>query len=475
THDAADRGDDRRRRQQVRHQLAHRDQRDGPARQRRRHLGFRDGPDLHAHVRPLRADRRVRRSRARRAAQSQCRDRLRGRLRDADVVRLLEHSVVRAQMNRPLPSTGTVTLLFTDIEGSTALWEQDGARMSQALAVHDTLTRGAVESRRGRVVKTTGDGMHAVFDDALDAVAATVDLQQAISDPAATHGVALRVRCGLHVGVVERRDNDYFGSPVNRTARIMSAAHGGQVLLSSAVAEYVREILPAPISLRDLGKVRLKDLSTPEHVYQVVHPQLRQDFPALRSLEATPNNLPQQATRFVGRDKELRELKGLLARTRLLTLTGAGGCGKTRWGLQHAADSLERFPDRAWLVEVASLSEPGLVPLTAAKVLGLEEEPEKAIAATLAEHLEDKRLLLLLDNCEHLLDACALLADSLVRRCPQLTILASSREALGIAGEQSYRVPSLSLPEANEIHTPASIASFEALQLFVDRSISVRA
>jgi len=378
-------------------------------------------------------------------------------------------------MTRPLPATGAVTLLFTDIEGSTALWEQDGARMSQALAVHDTLARGAVESRRGRVVKTTGDGMHAVFDDALDALAATMDLQQAISNPAATHGVALRVRCGLHAGVVERRDNDYFGSPVNRTARIMSVAHGGQVLVSSAVAEYVREVLPAPISLRDLGKVRLKDLSTPEHVYQVVHPQLRQDFPALRSLEATPNNLPQQATRFVGRDKELGELKGLLAGTRLLTLTGAGGCGKTRLGLQLAADSLERFPDGAWLVELASLSEPGLVPRTAAKVLGLEEESEKEITATLVDHLKDKRLLLLLDNCEHLLDACALLADSLVRRCPQLTILASSREALGIAGEQSYRVPSLSLPEASEIHTPASIASFEALQLFVDRSVGVRA
>ena len=207
---------------------------------------------------------------------------------------------------------GTVTFLFTDIEGSTRLWEQDGARMSQALAAHDALARSAVECRHGTVVKLTGDGIHAVFDDALAALAATLDMQQALADPAATCGVALRVRCGLHAGVVERRDNDYFGSPVNRAARIMSAAHGGQVLLSQAVVDCVREILPAAISLRDLGRVRLKDLSSPEHVYQVVHPDLRQDFPALRSLEATPNNLPQQSTRFIGRDKELEELKRLL-------------------------------------------------------------------------------------------------------------------------------------------------------------------
>ena len=347
--------------------------------------------------------------------------------------------------------------------------------MSQALAAHDALARRAVEARHGTVVKMTGDGMHAVFDDALDALAATVDLQQALADPAATHGVPLRVRCGLHAGVVERRDNDYFGSPVNRAARIMSAAHGGQVLLSQAVVDGVREGLPAAVSLRDLGKVRLKDLSTPEHVYQVVHPQLRQEFPALRSLEATPNNLPQQATSFIGREKELAELQRLLAKTRLLTLTGSGGCGKTRLCLQVAADSLERFPDGAWLVELAPLSDPGLVPQTVATVLGLKEEPGKPISQTLTDYLKDKRLLLLLDNCEHLLDGCAQLADALLRQCPQVTILASSREALGIGGEQAYRVPSLSLPDPKQAHTPASVAPFEAVQLFTDRALLARA
>jgi predicted ATPase len=279
------------------------------------------------------------------------------------------------------------------------------------------------------------------------------------------------VRCGLHAGVVERRDNDYFGSPVNRAARIMRAAHGGQVLLSQAVVDCVREILPAAVSLRDLGNVRLKDLATPEHVYQVVHPQLRQEFPALRSLEATPNNLPLQVTSFIGREQALVELQRLLARTRLLTLTGSGGCGKTRLSLQVAADCPEQFPDGAWLVELAPLSDPGLVPQTVATVLGLKEEPGKPIVQTLTAHLNDKWLLLLLDNCEHLLDGCAQLADVLVRQCAHLKILASSREALGIGGEQAYRVPSLSLPDPKQVHTSVSVAPFEAVQLFTDRAL----
>jgi predicted ATPase/class 3 adenylate cyclase len=365
--------------------------------------------------------------------------------------------------------TGTVTFLFTDIEGSTRLWEEEPARMRPALACHDAVSRAAVESHHGLVVKSTGDGVHAAFENALDALAAAVDLQRAIADPAATNALPLLVRCGLHAGEVERRDNDFFGSPVNRAARIMNAAHGGQVLLSQAVADRVRDFLPATVSLRDLGKVRLKDLSTPERVYQVVHPQLRQEFPALRSLETTPNNLPQQATSFIGREHAAAELQRLLAKSRLLTLTGSGGCGKTRLCLQIAADSLERFADGVWMVELAPLSDPDRVPLTVAMVLGLKQE-SGTIIQTLTGYLRDKRLLLLLDNCEHLLEACARLADALVRQCPQLTILASSREALGIGGEQTYRVPSLSLPDPEQAHTPVCVTRFEAVQLFTDRA-----
>lgn len=377
----------------------------------------------------------------------------------------------RARSSLP---TGSVAILFTDIEGSTALWEQDGARMSQALAAHDTLARTAVESRRGTVVKMTGDGMYAVFDDARDALATAVALQQALADPAATGGVGLRARCGLHAGIVERRDNDCFGSAVNRTARIMSAAHGGQILVSRAVADGVGDLLAGPVSLRDLGRVRLKDLSTPEHVFQVVHPDLRQEFPALRSLESTPNNLPQQVTRFIGRERELAELQPLLAGSRLLTLIGSGGCGKTRLGLQVAAAALEQFPDGVWLVELAAIADAALVPHAVAAALGVGEVRGRAIGQVLVDHLDDKRLLLVVDNCEHLLDACASLADTLLRQCPGVQILASSREALGIAGEQGYRVPSLARPDPRQAPSPEAVARFEAVQLFTDRALLAR-
>jgi predicted ATPase/class 3 adenylate cyclase len=369
---------------------------------------------------------------------------------------------------------GSVTFLFTDIEGSTRLWEQDAARMSQALAAHDALAKRAVESRGGRVVKMIGDGMHAVFASPLNAIEATIDLQRALASSAATAGVELRVRCGLHAGSVEFREGDYFGTPVNRAARIMSAAHGGQILVSQAVADVLGTVLRSPVSLRDLGNVRLKDLATPEHVYQLQHPDLRREFPALRSLEAIPNNLPQQSTSFIGREQELVDLERLLGKTRLLTLTGSGGCGKTRLALQVGADALEHYADGVWLVELASLSKAALVPQAVATVLGLREETGKSIPQTLADHLADKRALLILDNCEHLLEAAAGLVDLLLRRCPGLRIATTSREALGIAGEQSFRVPSLSLPPPSGKQTADAIASFEAVQLFVDRAALVR-
>jgi class 3 adenylate cyclase len=202
-------------------------------------------------------------------------------------------------------SAEIVTFLFTDIEGSSRMWEEQLQRMAQALARHDVLARAAVAAQRGRVVKTTGDGMYAVFTDAPPAVAAALAIQAALVDPAATAGVPIRVRCGLHAGHAEERDSDYFGSTVNRAARVMAVAHGGQVLLSQAVTELVGDRLPAQASLRDLGAIRLRDLRSPEHVYQLVHAQLRKDFPALRSLEATPNNLPHQVTSFIGRESEL--------------------------------------------------------------------------------------------------------------------------------------------------------------------------
>src|SRR5438477_12657766 len=290
-------------------------------------------------------------------------------------------------------SSGVTTLLFTDIEGSTRLWEQEGARMSRTLAEHDALSQRIVEGHRGVVVKMTGDGLYAAFADPLDALNAIVVLQQSLDDLTPTNEVQLRVRAALHLGIVERRDDDLFGSSVNRAARIMRAAHGGQVLLSQAVVDRVRERLPPSVSLLDLGSVRLRYLATSEHVYQLVHPELRRDFPALRSLEATPNNLPQQVTSFIGRGRELADAKRLLEGTRLLTLLGMGGLGKTRLSLQIGADVLEKYPDGVWFVDLAPIRDPSLVPNVAAQVLGVHEEPGRSITQTLCAHVREHKLL----------------------------------------------------------------------------------
>ena len=266
------------------------------------------------------------------------------------------------------------TFLFTDIEGSTRLWERDAEAMALALAQHDTIVRDTVQARHGTVVKMTGDGVHAVFADPLDAVSAAVELQRQLTQAAATSRVVLSVRCGLNAGVQEHRDNDFFGSAVNRAARLMSAAHGGQILLSSTVASLVDGRLGDEISLLDLGTVRLRDLTSPEHVFQVRHPALRAEFPALRSLEATPNNLPQQVTSFVGRERELAEVSACFSKTRLLTLIGIGGLGKSRLSLQAAADVVDACPDGVWLVELAPLTDDRLVPQALASVLSVKEE-----------------------------------------------------------------------------------------------------
>src|SRR5262245_19606810 len=240
---------------------------------------------------------------------------------------------------------GVRTFLFTDIEGSSRLWDEHPERMRPALAFHDAALRSAVQRNCGDVVKSTGDGLHAEFRDPRDAIAAAIDIQLALLNTASTGGLALRVRCGMHAGTAEGRDGDSFGSSVNRAARIMGAAHGGQILASQAVAELARDRLPAGALLRDLGTVRLRDLLRPERVFQVAHTALREDFPALRSLDLTPNNIPLQVNSFVGRERELDEIRRLLTSNRLVTLTGVGGIGKTRLALQSAASVLERFPD----------------------------------------------------------------------------------------------------------------------------------
>ena len=369
---------------------------------------------------------------------------------------------------------GETTFLFTDIEGSTRLWEQEPRRMPAALARHDAICRGAVDGNRGTVVKMPGDGMCAAFDDPADAVRAALALQCALADASGTGGIAFRVRCGVHAGAVERRDRDFFGTAVNRAARIMGTAHGGQVLLSKAVADAVLDRLPSGAGLRDLGSVRLRDLANPERVYQLVHAALRQSFPALRSLESTPNNLPQQVTSFVDRIRQLAEAKALLGRTRLLTLLGAGGLGKSRLSLQVAADVVDDYRDGVWLVELASLSDGTRVPQAVAATLGVKEEPGAAVQEALAKHLKDRSLLLVLDNCEHLVDACAAAVTSLLRAAPSVKVLASSREPLRAAGEATLVVPPLAVPDAGDTMPPTALADCDSVRLFADRAAAMQ-
>ena len=344
----------------------------------------------------------------------------------------------------------TLTFLFSDIEGSTRLWEQQPAGMRAALARHDALLRQAIEAAGGQVVKATGDGCLAAFDTAPSACAAALAAQQALAAEPWPELAPERVRArmALHTGEAQPRAGDYFGPAVNRAARLMSLAHGGQVLLSAVTTELARDRLPGGAGLLDLGPHHLRDLARPEHVFQLTGPGLPSTFPPLRSLDTLPNNLPVQVTSFIGRERELAEVRRLLDSTRLLTLAGPGGTGKTRLALQVAAEVLDGYSHGVWLVELAPLADPALLPQTVAAALGVREQPGRALQEVLADYLRPKRLLLVLDNCEHLIEACAQLAGRLLQVCPKLKLLATSREALGIGGEVTFRVPPLSLVDA---------------------------
>src|SRR5687768_13550687 len=367
-----------------------------------------------------------------------------------------------------------VTFLFTDIEGSTRLWEQEPERMPQVMARHDAISRAAVERNRGTIVKMTGDGVHAAFDRPLDAVIATLEIQQRLLEAEAADSLPLPLRCGLHAGVDERRDGDFYGRAVNRAARIMCAAHGGQMLLSEVVAAQVTGMLPDGATLRDLGTVRLRDLSGPEHIYQLVHPNLRADFPALRSLEGTPNNLTQQLNSFVGRERELAEIKQMLASNRLVTLLGMGGIGKSRLSMQLAAELLDDFPDGVWFVELAALTDPSLVAQAVASVLGVKEEAGGSVIDALSKYVRDLRLLVILDNCEQVVHGCADVSKRLLQAGARVKILTSSRDYLQVAGETVYHLPTLSVPEAQQRVDIDSLLQHEAVRLFVDRASAAR-
>lgn len=373
-------------------------------------------------------------------------------------------------MSTPELPTGTVTFLFTDIEGSTRLLQTLGNRYPEVLEDQRRLLRAAFDGYGGYEAGTQGDGFFVVFRGAREAVAAAVEAQRAVASYQWPVGATVKVRMGLHTGEGNLSGNDYVGLDVHRAARISSVGSGGQILLSQSTHVLIDHDPPDGTALRDLGPHRLKDLHRPEHLFQVVHPDLPADFPPLRSLNVLVNNLPVQLTSFIGREQEMAEAKRLLTTSRLLTLLGSGGAGKTRLAIQVAADYLDVLPDGAWLVDLAPISDPGLVPQTVASVLG-QWQPGRPPVDVLVDYLQTKTLLLIMDNCEHILAAVADLSAVLLRACPNLRILATSREPLGVTGEASFRVPSLPLPQAQHLSSPGDANQYAAMRLFVERAV----
>jgi predicted ATPase/class 3 adenylate cyclase len=359
---------------------------------------------------------------------------------------------------------GRRVFLFTDLEGSTRLWERAPDRMGAAVARHDALLAETVARHGGRVFKNVGDGICAVFPAADVALAAALEMQRRVRVEAWPVG-PLAIRVSLHAGAAEERDGDFFGTTLNRTARILELVQGGQVLLSAAVRDELAAV-PEGADLRDLGEHRLRDLTRPARLHQLVHADLPADFAPLRALDALPHNLPLQLTAFLGRERELAEVGGLLRGARLTTLVGAGGAGKTRLALQVAADAQPRFAAGTWLVELADLADEELVVRAVAAALDVAPERDVPLARQVGGRIGDGEMLLVLDNCEHLLEGAAGLAHELLRRCPRLRILATSREPLRVAGEAVYAVGPLALPPADA--DAGTIASASACSLFLE-------
>jgi predicted ATPase/class 3 adenylate cyclase len=376
-----------------------------------------------------------------------------------------------------LPS-GTVTFLFTDIEGSTRLAQEHPGRMPALLARHNEILRQTIEAHNGYVFQVVGDSFCASFQDACDALDAALKAQRLLRQEAWSPA-AIKVRMGIHTGTAHLEDSSsetrYSGyTTLALTQRLMSAGHGGQVLLSQAAYDSAKDKLPEHVQLIDMGDRRLKDVQRIEHLYQLSVPDLPSEFPPLNTLELFSHNLPAQLTSFIGREKEIEEIKKCIADNRIVTLTGSGGAGKTRLSLQVGMECLNQFPNGVWIVELAPVADPGLVPQTLLSIFNLREDRRRSPLDILIDHLRTKSCLLLLDNCEHLIGACAQISEGLLHACPKLKILATSREALGITGEMAYRVPSLSTPDPASLPPLEQLKNVDSIHLFIERATTAK-
>jgi predicted ATPase/class 3 adenylate cyclase len=372
------------------------------------------------------------------------------------------------------PHDANLAFVFTDIESSTRGWEERPDEMRLALQRHDELTEEVVSANDGTVVKSTGDGVMAVFGNASDAVAAAASLVGRLTDIGGGSATPIRIRVGIHSGEVQVRDQDYFGPTVNRAARIMSVASGGQIVVSDVVRERSVGSLPAGFSFRDLGEHRLKDLAGAHRLHQLCAPGLEVSFPPLRSLDLTPNNLPSQLTELLGREEELAELRSLIDEggVRIVTLIGPGGTGKTRLGLQVAADQIDRFGDGVFFVDLADVNDGDAVMPALARVVASDERTEDPPATVVARAIGDRSILLLLDNFEQVIDAGPSIS-SLLAVCPRLVVIVTSREGLRVRGERILEVPPLGVPPEGEDTTVGAALTHEAIQLFAARAIEV--
>ena len=366
---------------------------------------------------------------------------------------------------------GTLAFLFTDIEGSTERWERAPEVMRVALARHDGMLRKAISRSGGQVFKTVGDAFCAAFSSASDALAAALAAQRALEADGFAEIGGLKVRMAVHAGAVEARDGDYFGQPLNRVARLLAAGHGGQVLVSAVAADLARGSLPAGSSLVGLGAHRLKDFAEPQEIYQLVAPDLASEFPPLRSLAAILNNLPQQVTSFIGRETEMAEIKALLEKHRLVTLVGSGGVGKTRISLQSRRRPPRPVSGRRLACRAGAADGPAAHRGEHHRAFSASQSARAGAPRRCRRSSSVKsRALLILDNCEHLVAAVAHLAEAIIRKCPNVSILASSREPLAIAGETHLPHAILSFPDRPEGITAEAALGYSAVRLFAERA-----